>query len=568
VEFRILGPLEVVDGAQTIPIRPGKDRAVLALLLLHANAPVSSERLIDELWGEAPPPSAAKILQSSVSRLRRQVGVERLETLDRGYVIHAAAEELDATRFEQLLRDGRARDALVLWRGTPLAGLEDGVFAASAQRRLEELRFDALEQRIDADLAEGRGAELIPELEDLAAGFPFRERLQGQLMRALYSDGRQNDALEVYRRTRAALDDELGLQPSPQLQELERAILRQDSSLPKARPPGRPPHRRRRVLLAVLVVGGGSALAAVLLSRGHAESVVITRGSVVAIDPATNRVIAAVPLGGGAQPGELAGGVGGLWVANAAQQTVVRIDPQTRAVVQTYDLGVAPADVAVDAHSAWVVTGLDNSLERIDLATGKVRSTPLPRVPAGFYAVATGGGAVWVAGETLLRIDPRSGAVSGNARGDCCSPKDVDFAGGAAWVGETSEAVAKVGATSMRQILSQNVGELDLRVADGYGALWVTGTNTYQSAQPTTIWRLNETTGLPLSQTPVGHWTGFSLDNNTIAVGAGGVWVAVAVDRAVFRLDPHSGRLVAVIPTTRPPWAITAAFGRVWVSVR
>ena len=567
MEFRILGPLEVVDTAQTIPIRPGKDRAVLMLLLLHANTAVSSERLIDELWGESPPPSAAKILQSSVSRLRRQLGAGRLDTLDRGYVLRASPDELDATRFEQLIRDGRPVDALALWRGPPLAELDGGLFAASARRRLEELRFDALEQRIDADLAAGRGGELIPELEMLTADFPFRERLHGQLMRALYSEGRQKDALDVYRRARRALTEELGLEPSPQLQELERAILSQDPSLPRR--PARPARRldgdvgHWRSSL-VLVVGG--ALAAVLVMRDRTQPIVVARGSVVSIDPATNRVVADVALGGGARPGELAGGAGGLWVTNAAQQTVVRIDPRTHAVAQTYDLGASPADIALDAHAAWVVTGLDNSLERIDVETGDVRSTPLPSVPAGSYAVATGGGKVWVAGETLLRVDPRSGRVTGTARGDCCAPKDVTFAKGEPWVGETNEFVAKVGAASMRQIVAQNVNALDLRVADGYGALWVVGTPT-SLPQASIVLRIDDTTGLPLSQTPVGRHGGY-LFTATIAVGAGGVWVAESGDDAVFRLDPMTGRVVAVIPTQRPPWAITTAFGHVWVSVR
>jgi DNA-binding SARP family transcriptional activator/streptogramin lyase len=564
VEFRILGPLEVVDTAQTIPIRPGKDRAVLMLLLLHANSAVSSERLIDELWGEVPPPSAAKILQSSVSRLRRQLGAGRLDTLDRGYVLRASPDELDATRFEQLIRDGRPADALALWRGPPLAELDGGLFAASARRRFEELRFDALEQRIDADLAAGRGGELIPELEMLTADFPFRERLHGQLMRALYSEGRQKDALDVYRRARRALTEELGLEPSPHLQELERAILSQDPSLPRpARPPGSPPRRRHRAVPAALVLVAAGALAAVLVMRDRTQPVVIARDSVVSIDPATNRVVADVALGGGARPGELAGGAGGLWVTNPAQQTVVRIDPRTHAIAQTYDLGASPADIALDAHAAWIVTGLDNSLERIDARSGGIRSTPLPATPAGSYAVATGDGAVWVGGETLLKIDPRSGT----ARRACCEPKDVTFADGAAWVGEANEHVSKVGATSLRPIVSQNLNEVDLHVAHGYGAVWAVGTSAFESRQPAVVWRLDETTGLPLAQTPIGHWSGFSLLGTTIAVGAGGVWVAAAVDDAVFRLDPRSGRILAVIPTGRPPWAISTAFGRVWVSV-
>src|SRR4051812_45826622 len=167
LNFRILGPLEVLDGRRTVPIRAGNDRAVLALLLLHANEPVSSERLVDELWGETPPPTASKILQSSVSRLRRELGSERIETRDHRYLFHVEPDDLDALRFEQLTRDDRARDALPLWRGTPLAELDGLPFTAAASRRLTELHLEALEQRIADDIAHGVQPAIIAELEAL-----------------------------------------------------------------------------------------------------------------------------------------------------------------------------------------------------------------------------------------------------------------------------------------------------------------------------------------------------------------------------------------------------------------
>ena len=242
MEFRILGPLEVVDEGRTVVLQRGKQLALLAYLLLHPNELVSADRLIDALWGEGPPPTAAKILQNSVSQLRRALGEDRLVTQPPGYRFRLEQGELDLHRFEQLAQEGRTkrdarvlRDALAIWRGEPFANLRDESFAQHAARQLEEARLSVLEDRIDADLAAGRDAVLVPELEQLIAREPLRERLYGQLMLALYRDGRQADALETYQRARKVLSQEVGLQPSTQLQELERRMLNQDPALAQGR---------------------------------------------------------------------------------------------------------------------------------------------------------------------------------------------------------------------------------------------------------------------------------------------------------------------------------------------
>ena len=245
MEFRILGPLEVVEDGRPVSIRRGKEQALLAYLLLHANEVVPSGRLIDALWDERPPPTASKILQNAVSHLRKELGDGRLLTRDPGYVLRVEKDELDVDRFEQLAKEGRGEEALALWRGTPLLGLTDERFADDARRRLEEQRLAVLEDRIDDDLTAGRHAELVPELEELVAENPLRERLQGQLMRALYGSGRQADALDSYRRARKTLSEELGLEPSQQLQELERRILNQDPGLAPPMRTRRPPRPRR-----------------------------------------------------------------------------------------------------------------------------------------------------------------------------------------------------------------------------------------------------------------------------------------------------------------------------------
>src|SRR5713101_4828797 len=243
MEFRILGSLEVAVDGRPLPLGGPSQRALLALLLLHANEVVSSDRLLEELWADRPPASGATALQVRVSQLRKALGPagERLETKTPGYLFRAERGELDLERFSQLVEetDGappktaaeRLREALALWRGPPLADLAYESFAQPAIRRIEELRLAALERRIDADLALGRHADVVPELEALVASEPLRERFRGQLILALYRSGRQAQALDAYREARRALVEEVGLEPSPALQELERAILQQDPEL-------------------------------------------------------------------------------------------------------------------------------------------------------------------------------------------------------------------------------------------------------------------------------------------------------------------------------------------------
>jgi DNA-binding SARP family transcriptional activator len=242
VEFRILGPLEVVEEGSQLALGGARQRALLVLLLTRANEVVSTDRLIDELWGERPPKAADNALQYHVSRLRKLLGPgSAIVTKEPGYLIRVEPDELDLLRFERLVEEGQRsspeaaarilREALALWRGPALADVAHESFAQPEILRLEELRLVALERRIDADLALGRDAELVAELEALVREHQLRERFRAQLMLALYRSGRQAEALEVYRQTRRLLVEELGIEPSPALHELEQAILHQDPEL-------------------------------------------------------------------------------------------------------------------------------------------------------------------------------------------------------------------------------------------------------------------------------------------------------------------------------------------------
>ena len=264
MDFRILGPLQVSDDDHVVAIRGEKLRALLGLLLVKANKAVSEDALIDALWGETASPRAADNLHVLVSRLRRCLGNDRIVRDGHGYRLSIADGELDLDRFFQLRSDGKLREALMLWRGPPLADFAYASWAASEIRRLEELRLVALEERIELDLAEGRHAELIGELNTLIEQEPLRENLRRLLIIALYRSGRQAEALEAYRAARQMLDEELGLEPGTELRELELAVLRHDPELDAPRRlvalPGlaiRVSRRRRNVGMAI----GGALLA-------------------------------------------------------------------------------------------------------------------------------------------------------------------------------------------------------------------------------------------------------------------------------------------------------------------
>jgi DNA-binding SARP family transcriptional activator len=261
-EFRLLGPLEVLADGEAVAIAGTRQRAVLALLLLEADRVVSTDRLVDRLWGESPPPTAVTSLHNAIAQLRKALGAERLETRPPGYVLHVEPGLLDVARFEEAVGQGRPGDALALWRGAPLGEFTFEAWAEPEIHRLEELRLRALEERISGEIDLGRHADVVGELEALVAEHPLRERLRGQLMLALYRSGRQADALAAYRAGRRALTEELGIDPAPTLQRLHAAILRQAVELDSAPPPpvGDAVEEAARALAAgrlVIVLGAG-----------------------------------------------------------------------------------------------------------------------------------------------------------------------------------------------------------------------------------------------------------------------------------------------------------------------
>ncbi len=263
MQFLILGPLEVTDDGRKLALGGPKQRAVLAHLILRANHVVPADLLIDGLWGEEPPESARNTLQTYVYRLRKVLGEDRIEGRDGGYVLAAADGEIDAERFQVLVKKGKAQagsdpgaaaatlsDALSLWRADALADVTEEPSLRGEAARLEELRLSATEHRVSAEIAMGGHSTVVPELESLTARYPLRERMWANLMLALYRSGRQAEALSTFERARQVLADELGADPSPELQRLHEQILHGAPELGASAPAGatsaRGPHEPRR----------------------------------------------------------------------------------------------------------------------------------------------------------------------------------------------------------------------------------------------------------------------------------------------------------------------------------
>jgi YVTN family beta-propeller protein len=588
VQFRLLGRLEAsLDGAE-LDLGPRKQRAVLALLLLNANRVVSTERLIDDLWGETPPTTARAALQVYIAGLRKALSNDGaiLRTSAPGYILELEPGALDVDRFVELRADAREstdperraallHEALRLWRDAPLAELRTEPFAAAAVAQLEQLRLGALEERIDADLALGRHAALVTELEALVAEHPYREPLRVQLMLALYRSGRQADALDAYQEGRRVLRDELALEPGKELRDLEAAILRQDEALlPGGLGPGAESVRRAAVsgirgkralfVLASVAVLATVAAAAILARRGP-SAITVPPNSVGVIDAKSNRVVEFVPVG--ARPMSVAIGAGSAWVGNLDDGSLSRIDLATRQVVKEVPLGAAPTAIDVGAGAVWVAHGLGGQLSRVDLQSYSTKTVDVTgRTPFTRQAdVDVGAGSVWaVFGDsTLARVDPTDADVTGwTVAGH--GPQGIVVQNRAIWVSHAShptmpydEIIQQFDAKTFERghlDSPRNAGCLRASgVAAGEGAVWVACSG--EDVVLRIDLRTNSALQIPVGDGPTG-----------VAVGAGAVWVANTVAGMVSRIDPSTRRVVARIEVGGLPTGIAVADGLVWVA--
>jgi YVTN family beta-propeller protein len=578
LQFRILGPLEVSRDGAAVDLGARKQRAVLALLLLNANRVVPTQRLIDELWGDTPPETARSALQVYVAGLRKALGGEAsaLRTTGPGYVLNVEPGALDLDRFTALRAQAQAsddderrasllREALELWRDAPLADLSDEPFAASAVARLEEQRLGALEQRIDADLALGRHATLVPELEALVAEHPYRERLRALLMLALYRSGRQADALRVYRTARRTLGDDLGLEPSPELRDLEAAILRQDEQLSlagsvspaPAAPVERPSSRRALAAAGIVVVAAASA--SLLLLRDGSSPLTVPPGSVAAIDPAKNEVVAVLPVG--SRPGSIVSGAGSLWVGKE-DRTLTRIGLRGRRILGTIALPATPTGLAFGFGAVWVAHGRSGQLSRVDPAFDRVTTTVDLVGRAVFQptgGVAVGAGSVWaVFGKsTLVRVQPAGSRPSGSTLTDF-GAADVLLAHGSVWVSNSGGAsVQRFDPTTFEEgpLSDLTMGRAPNGIAADREAVWVaiSGEDVLARIDPSA----DSYVTIPVGDGP-----------EHVAVGAGAVWVANRLEGTVSRVDPQTNKVVATIDVGNAPSSLAFADGQVWLTVQ
>jgi len=550
MEFRILGPLEVLDQGGNVKLGGSKQRSLLAFLLLSPNQAISRDRLIDALWGDPPPDTAPTAIQVHVSQLRKALGRDVIVTQTPGYLIRVHDGELDLERFERSVAEAQSappeeasvllRDALALWRGTPLAEL-DVPFARAAGVRLDEQRLAALEQRIDADLALGRHAQLVPELEGLVREHPLREHLRGQLMLALYRAGRQATALDVYRVGRRLLDEELGLEPDNELQRLEKAILNHDPSLDSPVVPGT----------------AGPAIAQRRSPSSRTEAPV-PPDSVAVIDPQRSRVVGHVLVG--RRPVALAIGHGSVWVANADDGTVSRIDRERREVIRTIGIGAPAIDLAVATDAVWVANGSDGTVARIDPSADAVIETIDLRGSSEIawnptYAVAADDDSVWIAAgpHHVLRIDPTTN--------EPVAIIDVGHAPVGVAVGDEALWVVTIAERAMR--IEPNIDTATTEVPIGYPIAVATGKQAVWVADTRgRVWRIDPDTAAVSQTIPVGRGL------VGLCTTDGVVFAADNADGTVVQIDAQDGRAVGTVPVGHAPTDVAYGEGLVWVSIQ
>ena len=543
----MIGPLEARGPVGAVALGGAKQQLLLAVLVLRAGELVSREALVDALWPENPPPSAAQTIESYVSRLRgalRAAGAdgEVIASASGGYRLARDGNRFDRDAFEKLASEAlaargrgdpeaavdRAGEALALWRGPVLAGLARQHAVRADVAALEDRREHVIETRAEAALALGQDSLVISELGAEASRDLAREHLQELLMLALYRAGRQAEALDVYRAVREHLAGELGLEPSPALRELQAQILRHDPALAapiRADAPGEqaptPALTRRRgsrLHVGLAAALGAVVLTAVIVSAGggganRALARTLRAPAVGLLDARSGRPRAALSVG--IVPSRIVAGLGARWTTSYADGTLLRVDLTRKAVTQTVHVGNGPIGVAVAAGDVWVADSLDGRLTRVDGRTSDV----VQQIPVGTSPdeVAAGAGAVWVSNTgdgTVSRVDPLTGTVAGTTR----------------------------------------VGPDPKGIAVGAGAVWVAISGAGIVA------RLDERTGRVLQTIQVGSGPG------AIAVDRDGVWVANELDSTVSLIDPASATVVLTRAVSGTPEALAAVGTGVWVA--
>ena len=546
MEYRVLGPLEVHNGQGPLPLAGAKQRALLALLLVHANHVLSRDQLIDELWGDEPPETAVQSLQVYVSRLRKLLPAETLLTRPPGYQLAIEPAELDLHRFERLLSEGRdalaegdprraataLHDALGLWRGPALAEFAFEPFAQAEIGRLESLRLAAVEERIEADLALGRHADLIGELEALVAENPYRERLRGQLMLALYRSGRQAEALDAYRNARRALVDELGIEPSAALQRLEKSILVQDEDLdpPAYRgPSARPPPPLERKLVTVL-------FADLAMANELDEDPERTETFLAEVHREAEAEIEAAG-------GTVERGIAGALIATFGAAHAREEDHALRAVSAALATRKRLGDVF--GETLWVRMSVESGEVILGRPGSFVTGTP---VVAAARLVRSAGPNEIVVGER---------AATATAGAFDLQQRDGAYLLGAALAPTRSP--AQISRRRRRRRLLLLAGALLVVAAVASAAVIATRDSPVLVA-PNSVGIIDPATNKVVGHLPVGRRP------DSVAVGENSVWVANLDDKTLMRIDPEKRTVARTIQFDATPTGLAVGFGAVWVA--
>jgi len=603
IDFRVLGPLEARRAGRSIPLGGPKQRALLAYLLLRANTPVSTDELVDALWPLHNADNARQALRVAVSRLRAALGASTLATRAAGYELLVPDEQVDLHRFRSLTDEADRAfaaeewtmavsgygEALRLWRGPALADVRNDGLGSDADR-LEELRLNATEPRIEAELELGRHAALVGELDELVERHPYRERLRRLHMLALYRSGRQAEALESYRRARRRFVDELGIEPGPELQGLERAILRQDAELaPHRVEPATPPVDGSRAPARRKIVAGVGAVTLIAVAAGAtfglvrggpsdagAELVHAKANSLVILDEESGRATGDIALGGSAT--DLAVGKGSVWVLLGSSGVVLRVDPARRT---RKAIGVPPDPIGITtgAGGVWVADGW-NTITRIDPSTGQAdrpielaRDRVFPNVIADLVATRD---AVWLASRDTAeaaRYSVRSGrlqnhlglgggegeffygagtSVIGHGLGDIWLTNRVEMASELPTSGRHNGRATRMEADTGRVLHRYPFASVPTAIAATGDAVWI--------AVADRIWRIERDDAFPT------HDVRVPAAPVAIAADESGAWV-VTSDRRLLQIDSGGTEIVRHWRLDEPPTAVGVGFGQVWVAV-
>jgi DNA-binding SARP family transcriptional activator len=610
VEFRILGPLEVVEDGNSVALGTLKERLVLAVLLLHANEFVSRERLIDDLWGEAPPPTAHKAVNVYLSKLRKTLGRDGndpIATAVGGYRLRVEPELVDAGHMRRLVAEAREsvskgelqsaadrfQKALSLWRGPTLAGLQLESRGRDEVAQLDELRLAALMERIDCDLALGHHEQVLPELNVLVREHPLRERLRGQQMLALYRADRQAEALDAFADARGTLVDDLGIEPSEGLQRLQQAILRHDSSLETptgtaavnglalAAPPQDPDDevvqqgsrrgfrpRRWQLVLAGAALLAGAATGAAVLATSASATPKVEPNSLVQLNPRTGKPILVVRLHPASLPGPIAITPTAVWTANYGSDDVSRYDRRTHKVDTRGVTPGQPFDIVFDRQGdAWVTNTPANDepvqrsvVVRLGAGTGGTLpgqiypshvdpvSFPLPM--AGLEAF--GSNRVWVVvgSHGPLAGDNRVAVV--DTRTNAVSVLHLDESATSVAYGYDTAWIGTYGGTtgdSRIEAFRPGQSKPNDIVLDKGGANWgpVSMAVGYGA-----VWALtccysgNHLVKINAVTLHIERTLDLSAEHDGIAVGAGGVWITS--DHSVTKIDPSTDKIIRTFP--------------------